>query len=264
MPAMPRHPSRSPSPREGSPVGRLARAVEMIDLRTPSPSRPSTPLPPLHLQVDEVQFQSPTEGLLIWMDGIPTPEPLCRDLPLPPVRTRAEPTSRPQTPPPPSPQQPLRPSPLRRVASGTVAALVRNLETIAISSSPVLPETPPPMHAVPGKPIDFEAVQNSPNITIVRRRSRKPKARVTDKESPIFPDPDPPAASREEDALAAHPGDDAAPRQQQPPPETVKVGLHDWAPGVWLKMDEAEEASAAAGGGCAIYEDVEVVDLTAV
>lgn len=250
VPAMPPYLPRSPSPRDGSPVGRLARAMETIDLRTPSPSRPSTPLP---LQVDEVQFQSPTEGLLIWMDGIPTPEPLCHDL-LPPVHTRAESTSRPRTPPSPPPQ---RPSPrLRRVASGTVAALVRNLETIAISSSPVLPETPPPppMHAVPGRPVDFEAVQNSPNITIVRRRSRKPKARVTDKESPIFPDPDPPSSSLE-DALAARLGHGG----------TVKVGLHEWAPGVWLNMDETDgAASAAAEGGCVVYEDVEVVDLTAV
>lgn len=238
---------RSPSPRDGSPVGRLTRAMETIDLRTPSP----TPLP---LQFDEVQFQSPTEGLLIWMDGIPTPEPLCRDLPPPPVHARAEPISRPQTPPSLPPQRPS--SGLRRVASGTVAALVRNLETIAISSSPVLPETPPPappVHAVPGRPVDFEAVQNSPNITIVRRRSRKPKARVTDKESPIFPDPDLPSPSLEGDGLAARPGHG----------ETVKVGLHEWAPGVWLNMDETGAATAAEGG-CIIYEDVEVVDLTAV
>ena len=250
-----RYDSPPPSLRPEPPVGRLAYAIETIDLMTPSPSRPSTP-PLLHIQTEEIEFQTPTEGLLNWIEGVHLASPR-RDIS--PIRSRVEVVTRPRTPP-----QPQRPSPgLRRVASGTVAALVRNLETIAVSSSPVMPETP--LRAVvPGRPVDFEAVQNSPNITVHRRRARKPRRKssaekkfLEERERELSPIPSPPFPSPEveEVLLTARSGNVVS----KGSPTTVRVAVKEWAPGVWQEMEEHENVDV----GYKIFEDVEVVDLTA-
>ncbi|KAI5802850.1 hypothetical protein FPQ18DRAFT_398760 [Pyronema domesticum] len=143
--------------RPGTPV--RSRQSEVIDLCTPSPFRP---------------VGSRTTSL----GGYGLPSLSTAEIPWirsssPKLRGALESATRPKTPPIPASQT----SPgLRRVASGKVAALVRNLETIAIREGSTLATQMPETPRQTGRKVDFESVVESPNITVRRRRKRTPAA----------------------------------------------------------------------------------------
>ncbi|KAA8900439.1 hypothetical protein FN846DRAFT_988954 [Sphaerosporella brunnea] len=229
--------------RSGSPVEGLAKRIEAIDLTTPTPARPSTPE---HLQIEQIQQQSPLNSVARWIESTRLANSNSPPYPVSPLQIRRPLVER--TPPP------------RRQANGTVAALMRNFETISISSSPAPASTsartplPPATttgtttssDAAPTTPIklvappaDPDAVQNSPFVEVKRR------GKVDGK-------------SLEEDmGVLKKSAGNMVVQQPQPQPAGINIALKEWVSGGWEEVQDGERS-----GAWKVLQGVEVVDLT--
>lgn len=250
-----------------TPIERITKTMEIIDLTSPSPNRPSTPPPPTHLPLEEIEQISPTEGLSKWMEGVRIATASLE--PRPKTRTKTPPPKR-------------RPSPgIGKVASGSVAALLRNFETITISTSPgpcgSAPLTPTKVTSKPyfvdaspnkvttkavaatairvvSRPVDPEVVQNSPHVMVRRRGSRKASGERSDGSMvPTEGQSHPPV-------IMAHAGNVVRrePWAVKEGPETVRVVIKEWIEAGWEVVGESDKPME----GCTVLEAVPVVDLT--
>ncbi|KAI5858670.1 hypothetical protein BZA05DRAFT_10514 [Tricharina praecox] len=251
-----------------TPIERVIKAMEVIDLTSPSPIRPSTTS--THLPLEEIDQIPATEGLSKWMEGVRIATASLE--PRPKTRTKTPPPKR-------------RPSPgIGKVASGSVAALLRNFETIVISPSPgpcgSAPATPikvtskpyfvdtsankattkPVAAATPirvvSDPLAPEVVQNSPHVVVRRRGSKKPPSREGGSDGSS----EPVEESVSPSVIMAHAGNVV---RQEPwavkeGPETVRVVIKEWIEAGWEVAGESDKVTE----GCTVLEAVPVVDLT--